>query len=551
MADDPVGTEKTISIDLGDDGVAATHPLEVDFIRRVAPSLPGDGTRNTIRPFLTVVGCCTLPAAHFDFDSSFLLPDAKAAMLRLAKLRDDLAEPFVPTVTVPDPPKPGILPPLSIFGHTDPVGAPDFNSRLSQRRANVVFSALIRDVKTWLAFFSGAGEEHWGQQQRSQMEGLVGKRATLAALIEAYMDAICVRADAAGVETSFRLDPVADFLGGDPKGAAGVQGCGEFNPTFILSKDHERELDEKDPSHKERNAANRINRRVIAFLFKPGSRVDPARWPCPSVHNPRPQVVCADRLWLDHDRRMAPDQSEDREFKKTEDTFGCRFYHGIAGRSPCEGIHKQWVIRVLLDPPAFDETPRVLANRRFVVTVGDAPGSPRIRGKTDSEGVLRLPVFDPHTKMKLRLEVAKPAQQPGGGGGQGPNRKTERELEEEEKGFLEFLLDAGALRRLSDGSLPDDPTSGSPDLEKLAVRQRLHNLGYGPEVPEKWTDDQAKAALTAFQKREKLDKQDGTLDDPTKQRIGDEHEPEVLRPGDGGEEDPQKGKAKAGAADGK
>jgi hypothetical protein len=226
------------------------------------------------------------------------------------------------------------------------------------------------------------------------------------------MDAICVRQEARGVLVPYTLDPAADFLGGadDPKGhRVNVQGCGEFNPTFLLSQAHEQELDKKDPKHELRNAAHRINRRVIAFLFQPGSRIHPDHWPCPGVRSGDPGSVCRKRFWSDEiktGRRTSQPPEEDREFKKSEDTFACRFYHGIAANSPCEGIHKQWVVRVLLAPPRPDQAPMPLKERHFVVTAGDAPGAPVLRGKTDADGILRIPVFDEHVTMRLKLEVA-------------------------------------------------------------------------------------------------------------------------------------------------
>lgn len=518
---------QAISIDLGDDGVAATHPVTIDFPRRVAPAFKSDPKHNTIKPFLIVVGCCSLPHTQFDFDSSFVLPSARSSFARLAKLRDDLTE--VDDVPAPGAPAARRVPTLSIFGHADPVGDPHYNSRLSARRAEAVYGMLIQDPAIWERLIaSPLGGDRWGPNQFAIMENEVGKQPTRRALILAYMKAVCVRIDATGTQVQeFKLDRGADFLGGagDSGGKANVQGCGEFNPTFIMSKDQERELDRQDPSHELRNAANRVNRRVIAFLFKPGSHIRPARWPCPSVRNLDPFAVCQDRLWSDAKRRMDPKQDKDRQFKETQDTFGCRFYHGIASNSPCEGIRKQWVVRVLLQPPKLTEEPVPLRNRNFVVTAGDAPDAPLVRGKTDLEGIFRLPVFDEHATMKLKLEVGEFLVP------QGPSQRPAKPTPEDEEGFAEFELAAGELRLLGDGALPDEPGRGSPALEKLAVKQRLFNLGFGRDELDKWTEEDFSLAVRRFQERENLPRKDGVVDQDTKDRLALEHEPRRIRAG--------------------
>ena len=96
MAGPETVIKQSISVDIGDDGVSATHPVVVDFRHHVGPSSAGDTSRNTIKEFLVVVGCATVPDAHFDFDSSFVRPEAQEQFIRLAKLRDDLAEPIGP-----------------------------------------------------------------------------------------------------------------------------------------------------------------------------------------------------------------------------------------------------------------------------------------------------------------------------------------------------------------------------------------------------------------------------------------------------------------------
>ena len=537
MGDSDDNVKQAVSVDIGDDGIAATHPLEIDFPRRVATAQPDDEKHNTIKDLLIVVGCCTVPDHHFDFDSSFVRPDAKGAMIKLAQLREDLTEPPDPNA-MPDPNAPGgpagRPPPLSVFGHADPVGNDDYNSELSRRRASAIYGMLVRDASLWEFLFDhGFGGDQWGKKQVVTMQETLGQtpsttgvlnKADRKALILAYMDVVCVKVDKDQKEVPFVLDKKNDFLarGKDPHAKGDVQGCSEFNPTLILSEDKMKDF-EKRNDKEGRNAANEKNRRVISFLFKPGSQIDPKVWPCPHVRDGNAVAVCKERFWSDHLRRRKADKSKDREFKKTGDTFACRFYHGIAQMSPCEGVHKVWVLRILLDSPKPGEALKPLANRRFVVTAGNAPNAPRIRGRTDDDGILRIPVFDEHTTMELKLEVGQlllPQELQAGGANA---RLSPEQNAKDEAHFVTYFLDAGALRDVDTGALPD-AADGNEENKKLAVKQRLFNLGYGLNKFEDWTEDTFKLAVAQFQKREQLARTDGVVDDETRAKLKTEHE---------------------------
>lgn len=533
--------EQAISIDLGEDGVAASTPLQIDFPRQVAPSLEEDTTHNTIKEFLIVVGCSSVPDAHFEFDSSFILPEAKTSMRRLAKMRQQLSDPPAP----PDPqnpeapPAPGKPPPLSLFGHADPVGQDAYNSTLSQRRASAIYALLIRDVAAWERLMNQPfGGDRWGKDQFQIMQDTTGAEpkpfltsTERKALIKAYMDAICVRDNPDGSQEPYTLDKNKDFLaGGTDNNAKGdAQGCGEFNPTLILSKAHLKFFeDAKNESG--RNAANEINRRVIAFLFKPGSQVDAKKWPCPHVRDANAVNVCPGRFWKNGSERRAPEAEADKKFgtgvsspekndgfqMKNANTFACRFYHGIAGNSPCEGVHKQWVLRLLLSPPVEGQPLKPFANRRFVVTVGDAENAPKIRGKTDSDGILRLPVFDEKTTMKLKLDVGDILLPKGVS--RSPEENDQAKTAEDEKGFSSFTLKAGELLIMEPGEGP------ATDSMKQAARQRLFNLGYGLAVLEEWDEEITTQATQAFQRNEKLPAKDGTLDSITRKKLVEVHD---------------------------
>src|SRR5262249_19607678 len=89
-----------------------------------------------------------------------------------------------------------------------------------------------------------------------------------------------------------------------------------------------------------RNKENEINRRVMVLLYRPGTLVDPNKWPCPSVK----QGVggCIARFHSDAKTRRQ-NLDERREHKDEPDrsdmdgTFACRFYDRQTTGSPCEG----------------------------------------------------------------------------------------------------------------------------------------------------------------------------------------------------------------------
>jgi hypothetical protein len=559
MGQDDDIIRQAFSIDIGEDGIAASNSIQIDAPRRVAPSLEDEPkeTRNTVKDFLIVVGCTSLFDALFDFDRSFVRPGAKGAFKRLATMRDQLSEPLAdPSKIVPTPPGGRLLPPLSIFGHADPTGNDTYNSALSRRRARAVHAILIRDTATWeqlMAPGSGANEgangDAWGAEQKQTMvetvdasTGGVPGASTLPRreLIRRYMDAICVRETPAGGETPFTLDKARDFLGGgaDKNAKADVQGCGEFNPTLILSEEKIAAF-EAAKDKEGRNKAYEIDRRVIMFLFKPGSRVDPATWPCPHTRDPLAVGACTKRLWSNEKERRANHPTEDRRFNKTRDTFGCRFYHGIAENSPCEGVHRVWAMRMLFEPPRVDQPLRPLARRRFVAVLGDAKNAPKVRGRADEKGVIRLPLFDEKAVIPLRLEVARPGFADKPSDPADDASKTPEQIEKEEEGFREFTLRGGDLA-------PVDPEDLESDRD--GVKQRLFNLGYGPNPLESWKRGDAPRALQSFQIHHTLQRQDGLLDAETLDRLVQVHDrlegpPDIQGPqqqqnGPGGQQGP-------------
>jgi len=540
VGDEPV--RQAISIDISDEGLAATHPLQVDFPRAVAPAAIGSKEHNTLRDFLVVVGCAMFPDVTFQFDSSLVGPEVKKATKRLALFRDELKE------------KPGLkdgeieeFPPIALFGHADPVGQPDYNSKLSARRALCIYGMLLHKPEIWEDLFkdkSVAGDV-WGDPEFDTMLDEVGfdpdlpkgtedpeKRAEIKKrlknsaadrrqLFSNYINEVCVQDDGKGKEKPFVLFE-QDFLdrGERADHKAAVQGCGEFNPVLIMSKVKQRRFEQTNDKPG-RDAVNEPNRRVLAFLFKPGTRIVPEKWPCPIAKDKDPTKSCKKRLWKDSDRRLAPDpnpdetKAKDRTFKETADTMGCRFYHGFAQNSPCEGTLKLWVLRLALDDDVqrdssgkevVDDKGRVtlthpIARKRYVVEMSKDPGAPLIRGRTDEKGGIRLPMFDEKTPMTLKIDVRTlldPADKE-------KTKEAEDKVPEDE--FLTLLLKGGDLKPMKQ---PADA-----DFDVLAVRQRLSNLGFGPDLPvDQWKDADQTAALNLFQRKHRLT-QNGTPDDPT------------------------------------
>jgi hypothetical protein len=228
-------------------------------------------------------------------------------------------------------------PPPSVFGHADPVGSDDYNKALSGRRATVIYALLISNTDSGIAvslWNRVASEENWGADQRQTMQAATGLPAGTpdSQLFSAYMKELC--------PPDLVLTP-KDFLAqGGGGGKADYQGCSRFNPLVIFSQQTEDEFEqaarEGDQSGIDMgNAANAPNRRVMVLLFRPGSQVDPSKWPCPQATEG--VAGCIKRFWSDGQKRRKerlPDR--DRKFEETHDTFACRFYERLLSRSPCE-----------------------------------------------------------------------------------------------------------------------------------------------------------------------------------------------------------------------
>lgn len=349
----PYGNKQT------EGGYAASHPEPEP--RQVFIS-PATGTeKNTIAEQLVVVGCWKISDLRFDFDSSFVLPDAKSEFTELDALRKAHAGA-----------------PISLFGHADPTGNDDYNKTLSGRRAEAVYAVLIRDTARWEKLYKNPfGGDQWSLRHSQIMAtalgfdtggatGVPSKQSTDA--FKAYQRSKGLNDDGdPGPKTREKLFadymtflwPNAitkqDFLlkGVDAGGKGDYQGCSEFNPVMVFSKAENDEF-QKPQNKAARDTENSVNRRVMALLFKPGTTIPMSEWPCPRASEG--VAGCKARFFSDHaDRRS--NKAARREFATSFDTFACRFYQLRTLNSPCEGVvvpvDNPNTITLALDSPHF------------------------------------------------------------------------------------------------------------------------------------------------------------------------------------------------------
>lgn len=442
-------------------GTVASHPTRDTQPFFAAPT--DTDLLNTFGLDLVPVACMSFNDILFDFDSSFVTPEAIKIFQHLPALRQQHKN------------RKGEMPPLSVFGHADPVGKDEYNKTLSGRRAKAVFGVLTHDVTMWRHLLDApfAGDDWKAKGMLARMRGALGdtENRPADAVIADYQILLCPDAI-----------PKSDFLGqgSDEKGVAAFQGCGEFNPLVILSKS------DAALNHDDRNSANQPNRRVAVFLFRAGTKVNAALWPCPSADEPT--TKCRRRLFLDANTRLAPTELR-REHKEVQakdpdpsvdtKTFSCRFYDRIARLSPCERILRNFRLKL------FDQQAEPLPFAPFVVLHGATDV-----GRADEEATLTVPAITvPDT---CTVKWSRP--QPGDGAlspipGEGDTFEFQ----------LEVFVD-----------IPDEQNDDAIAL------QRLHNLGYtaGPTPDDDIADFQSdyRSRLPAATLAQNL----GKLDQATK-----------------------------------
>lgn len=315
-----------------DSGIAALHtPLEEIPI----VAAPTDrGKLNTITLPLVPIACWRVEDINFEFASSIPSPTIGLGLKHLAQVMDEAGKKDRPDLKEPNP--------ISIFGHADPVGDDEPNKGLSGRRAQALYGLLTRDVTFWEDLFQHRHPyDNWDknalQVMLDHVTGTPGQStashqsdaAKRKQLFTDYMNKLAPPGLAP-------IDKKKGFLarGADPGGKGDYQGCGEFNPNMVFSQADEQKF-AKSADKSERNADNRINRRVMVLIFRKGSQVDPAKWPCPKVKEG--SAGCRKRFFPDGDQRRSTHlPSERRLHEKKAETFACRLYERITDRSPCE-----------------------------------------------------------------------------------------------------------------------------------------------------------------------------------------------------------------------
>jgi hypothetical protein len=433
------------------DSAGGQHKPRITLPLYVAPSTDTD-LPNLIIPTMVPLACWRFEDAHFAFDSSVINPQSRDEMGDFKTLWDKTGHP-----------------PLSLFGHADPVGDDEYNKTLSGRRAMSMYGLLTRDTDVWEKLYNQPfSTDNWATNGALPlMRDTTGESASTARtdLYKKYMDAICQDADG----QPFAIEKT-QFLaqGSDPDGKGDYQGCSEFNPILLFSNSEAQAL---DADHAERNRQNQPNRRVMIFMFPPGMVIDPTGWPCPRAKEP--SAGCRAQFWPDGDQRRAQGDTR-RVYETDKRTFACRFYDSMAHRSPCEIVRKTLNVRL------SDWRKNAIANAPYRVTL--ASGEQR-NGKAqrigDQEGwLVQTNVLAP---SRVLIEWGEPAQ-----------NSDEQTYPYRVNMYLDI-----------------EPS----DLDDDAYRRRLNNLGY-PE-----TDDLADS-VRPFQRDYGL-QQTGQLDDATKQALVD------------------------------
>ncbi len=326
-------------------------------------------------PVAQPIACWRLENTQFEFDSAFIKPEIALELAGFSRLWERQGRP-----------------PLSIFGHADPSGDDNHNKNLSGRRASAVYGLLTRETRLWEELYSRPfATDNWGLKSVQAMlatigfdvgkpDGISGPKTTAAIksfqaangltadgvngpktraqLFLTYMDAIC--RDESGNPFSISK---TDFLarGADVDGKGDYQGCSEFNPIMLFSKAENKELS-KFQNKAARDAANAVNRRVLIYLFPPGTSINPSLWPCPRAKEG--VAGCKLVFFPDGDARRAF-QDEHREYEKDKNTFACAFYDTLTQLSSCESRRK--ILRVRL----FDSQKNAIANAPYRLTILD------------------------------------------------------------------------------------------------------------------------------------------------------------------------------------
>lgn len=189
-------------------------------------------------------------------------------------------------------------------------------------------------------------------------------------LFREYMDRLC------GPGLLLKKE---DFLGkgADSGHKADFQGCSEFNPVLLFTRDEVKEFS-KPQNKAERDEQNAPNRRVLIFMFHENTKIDLARWPCPRVKEG--VGGCKKRFFSDGEKRRTSTDVR-REYPDKRDTFACRFYDRLASESPCEFLPLPLRVRL------YDTRGRFIPNAAWKLELS---GQEPREGVTSPQGFLMV-----------------------------------------------------------------------------------------------------------------------------------------------------------------
>ncbi len=413
---------------LSDGGVVGEHPPAEPFQFLAAPATSAEF--NTARLRLIPIACFRIDDVRFKFDSSFILPSIAPELKALARLLAKDANKGAP---------------LSIFGHADPTfegnfergsstaqSGDDYNKVLSGRRAIAVYALLIRDPSFWNTLYSNhLGGDVWGEAsirvmldrtdppspspspnssspggsntassgsaRNARVRDIANDSGQRQQLFLKYMNLL---------SGDLKLDKSKDFLarGAGPDQKGDVQGCSRFNPLLLFSQEDEAQFKIADHQKDKaalaaRNKNNAPNRRVMILIFRKGSQILPAKWPCPSYKEGA--AACKKRFFSDGEhRRSSHLPGVDRKFTESRDTFACRFYQRISDNSPCQGttgfFGKLFMQILDLDGRAL------LSNRKYTIRLSHDIDS-TFTGVLNEDGIL-LHEFVPDANYVLKVD---------------------------------------------------------------------------------------------------------------------------------------------------
>jgi peptidoglycan hydrolase-like protein with peptidoglycan-binding domain len=156
-------------------GFAATHIPLLEPPALVAPAAAGkEKEHNTLKSSLIPFACWRADDLRFNFESSFVLPAIRTELEALKALIDQHTLKDGASSTKHTPP-------VTVFGHADPVGNDDYNKALSGRRAAAIYGLLSRRDDIWedlfsstAKFTSAAAGDKWGLISIQTMLGTCG-----------------------------------------------------------------------------------------------------------------------------------------------------------------------------------------------------------------------------------------------------------------------------------------------------------------------------------------------------------------------------------------